>query len=103
MDEVSYKVAWEALYKMVTVDHQRVDIETLIYEYADQIHAIYVAQGYGQPDEEAELPFCKRFRVVHLKEGMNLDDTQWECDPGLMKERCPLLKADYHKDKEEQQ
>ena len=33
-------IAWECLYRMVTVDHQRVDIEQLIYEYADQILAL---------------------------------------------------------------
>ena len=36
-EELREKIAWEVLYKMVTIDHQRVDIEELVYEYADKI------------------------------------------------------------------
>ena len=44
--ELREKIVWEVLYPMVTKDHARVDIETLIYEYADKLHAL-------MPDVEA--------------------------------------------------
>ena len=39
-EELREKIAWEILYKMVTIDHQRMDIAQLIYEYTDKILSI---------------------------------------------------------------
>ena len=45
LEEVREKIAWEVLSKMVTIDHVRVDIADMIYEYADQILSITLKRG----------------------------------------------------------
>ena len=50
LEEVREKIAWEVLSKMVTIDHVRVDIADMIYEYADQILSITLKRGGKCPE-----------------------------------------------------
>ena len=45
LEGIREKIAWEVLSKMVTIDHVRVDIADMIYEYADQILSITLKRG----------------------------------------------------------